>query len=1072
MTYFDKANNEVTRKSFGSKVDKEFKREGVIPIKDRKKNTFDPVAESAKQKELDKKVNERRVNEMKEAREFENKLQEGYVELKNELIKDFIGEICVESLVIDEEAVNTNLKNILEMVEHQIDDLGGFEGIKRIAESTNNPILLRMVSVCEATAKDVGQRNIRESQGKASGINFTLNQVELDEYDYRKKAMGSETIVNVIKDKVFQVVKDEQKLNADKQMIMDDIQNKVSELNAPVEEAMSFIFESAGIEEDTLFNSLMRCHYKQLMETNSSAIFESFDYKSEAEPVFEESDFDMSDIELVDDEDDIDIEDMFLDEAAKVEGMELEEALETLYQNLYNSSQGVQSRSEALKYKTLIRRVQESFENDEYIEEGLIKKIKEKIMKLKNPAKMNCEELERNIEDIQKNCERLLADESINNNYDQMIKIATSLEDERFRVMKLVDKIHAGKEENGEEKIEILGRYHKWLDQMEVKITKDAKKLNEGYNLSRADELHNRLLSFLQESSDDMMSEPVHEIEKAADKLSDPKKAAQSGAKKTTEEVILCPKCGKEGPCNCKVAKESLTFNGDEDEILTEGVKDILHDIKRMFSAEGRQQLKDKKEFKKSIEDSKKSIEKAYKECTSKEDYEGVVKVCAYVLKMYSELAGRDDNQDRVKAVEGYKKWLKKMITKAGKHLADEVEIQIEGFVFNTNYEDKLLEEYDNKLEDICEKMNYIIEAHEYAKNNVVESLRYDRTIVPYLQMKDIDLSNLEFAYKAKMVCESLKNTLHKVEYLQEAHVIEKAVELNVQSINETLSCIENRSTMAYKTKILNMSKKYLEKIQEAINKSNFEYNDEVLESASLFNTPEDVERIFNKVKEYYVLESVDIEVMELVMSEAIVEYTIMETMNTLNLIKYTKDDVRRMARKNISYVSEGLFGFGKKGKKNKGLPHYEGKYGEPVDDESKYLQLYDSCMKKLVSVIEKAFPGCEIHDDVKADKRKVTEYDNANVIQIYKCVINLQKNFDIVKSKSEIFNDANSIDDVDGEEMYDFLKKYIFNKMSEFKETEGTYGMFYHKTYEELCIFCDEDFERISIDINLPCKK
>ena len=112
-----------------------------------------------------------------------------------------------------------------------------------------------------------------------------------------------------------------------------------------------------------------------------------------------------------------------------------------------------------------------------------------------------------------------------------------------------------------------------------------------------------------------------------------------------------------------------------------------------------------------------------------------------------------------------------------------------------------------------------------------------------------------------------------------------------------------------------------------------------------------------------------------------------------------------------------------KKEKKNKGLPHYEGKYGEPVDNESKYLQLYESCMKKLVSVIEKAFPGCEIHDDVKADKRKVTEYDNANVIQIYKCVINLQKNFDIVKSKSEIFNDVNSIDDVDGEEMYDFLK-------------------------------------------------
>ena len=35
MSYFDNANNKVTRKSFGSKVDKEFKREGVIPVRDR-----------------------------------------------------------------------------------------------------------------------------------------------------------------------------------------------------------------------------------------------------------------------------------------------------------------------------------------------------------------------------------------------------------------------------------------------------------------------------------------------------------------------------------------------------------------------------------------------------------------------------------------------------------------------------------------------------------------------------------------------------------------------------------------------------------------------------------------------------------------------------------------------------------------------------------------------------------------------------------------------------------------------------------------------------------------------------
>ena len=35
MSYFDNANTNVTRKSFGSKVDKTFQREGVIPVKNR-----------------------------------------------------------------------------------------------------------------------------------------------------------------------------------------------------------------------------------------------------------------------------------------------------------------------------------------------------------------------------------------------------------------------------------------------------------------------------------------------------------------------------------------------------------------------------------------------------------------------------------------------------------------------------------------------------------------------------------------------------------------------------------------------------------------------------------------------------------------------------------------------------------------------------------------------------------------------------------------------------------------------------------------------------------------------------
>ena len=215
-----------------------------------------------------------------------------------------------------------------------------------------------------------------------------------------------------------------------------------------------------------------------------------------------------------------------------------------------------------------------------------------------------------------------------------------------------------------------------------------------------------------------------------------------------------------------------------------------------------------------------------------------------------------------------------------------------------------VVESYVSKLDDVCEKLTHIVEAHEEAYNNVVESLTHEiqgqRTIVPYLQTKDCDLNNLEFTYKTKCVCETLKGSLKNVTSLQEAAVMERAIELNIQSINETIEVIKENASMDYKLNVLNKGKKYLEKIQEAIDHAELEYDD-TLEESLLFNSPTDIEKAFSQVREYYVLESTDKELMEMVMAEAIVEYTIMEAFNTLNLVKYTKENVRQMARKNIS---------------------------------------------------------------------------------------------------------------------------------------------------------------------------
>lgn len=748
MSYFDNANNKVTRKSFGSKVDKEFKREGVIPVRDRSNKDADKLAEAAaKYKDLNKKVNDRRLQDLKDKKAYDVKIQEGYKNLKDDLMKDFISEICIESLLVDEEVVQENFKNIVEMVERQVDDIGGFEGVKRIAESTRNPILLNMVSVCEGTAKKVGERNIKEGKQNKDNLNYGLNKLELEEFDYRKKDIGSEAIVNNIKDKVFQVVQDEQKMNADRQMIMTDIQNKVSELEAPVEEAMKFIFEKPGIEEDTLFSSMMRYRYKNLLESNSSAIFESFDYKDSLETLFEDSEFEMDDISLdeLDPDDEKEIEDMFIDECQKlldVEDENYEIALENFYNIVLEGSQNIKSYTQAKHFNHVVRLLQEELE---YMEEKYVHNIQKHARKISNKKlDKSITKWEREIEET-RNKIKNEKDPVYLDDYREDLRILQA----ELKALK-AEKSHRGKQ---------------------LKIAKQANPYMKS-TMENVEDVKKRLNDLVEETDD--IESDMKEMNKTVD---DGLKAVKDGkGKKVSEEVILCPKCGKE-ECSCKVAKES-------------------------------------------------------------------------------------------------------------------------------NEED-LLETYIEKLEEIAESMSTIVEAHEEARTNVTESLTREIkdqiTLVPYLQTKDVNLNNLEFIYKTRIVCETLKNNLRYVESTQEAATLKRAVDLNIQSINETLEVIKDREDMQYKVKMLKAGKGYLNKINERLIYNSEDYVENITETSSVFNSPEDVEKIFENVREYYVIESTDSDLMEMVMAEAIVEYTILETFNTLNLIKYTKDSVRQMARKNIS---------------------------------------------------------------------------------------------------------------------------------------------------------------------------
>ena len=172
-------------------------------------------------------------------------------------------------------------------------------------------------------------------------------------------------------------------------------------------------------------------------------------------------------------------------------------------------------------------------------------------------------------------------------------------------------------------------------------------------------------------------------------------------------------------------------------------------------------------------------------------------------------------------------------------------------------------------------------------------------------------------------------------------------------------------------------------------------------------------------------------------------------------------------------YLEERWQGVKKIVNKKKTLPNYNGTYGDPVDNKAKYIQLYEKSLNDLINILEKSFPGCKFYEDGSENDSEI-EFENVILVKKFKPVINLNKNFDILKKvdKKGIFKDCNSINDVDGNVVYKFLKEMVFNKLTNFKEADYTYGMFLHKSFEELAIFCDEDFEKISISIKIPIKK
>lgn len=353
---FDNVNTEVTIRKFGSSYGKNITDKNLIPVTKREKSDD---GSQALQESIDRYKNatdiasQQSIDRIRNQRFFMSTINEQSQKLKDDLFCNILHHICMEAMVIDEEPLYENMENICNIIDENYRNIGGFKAIKENAINTRNMLISKMISLCEETAKKVTDRNLKAKKDENGELSFDLTEEEKDEFNFKKGEIGIESVIDNVKSKVIDVVKEEKKANEEKSEMIEEIKNELTDAdisettptdntnknnnnekpkqenteeknvedeveasgessedaklsNDEITEALSFIFDDK-IETTTLFESLMRKNYKTILENSKSTIFESCDSgvcsSEEKKPNTKDKTYKIKELDAFDDED-------------------------------------------------------------------------------------------------------------------------------------------------------------------------------------------------------------------------------------------------------------------------------------------------------------------------------------------------------------------------------------------------------------------------------------------------------------------------------------------------------------------------------------------------------------------------------------------------------------------------------------------------------------------------------------------------------------------------------------------------------------------------------------------------
>lgn len=237
-----------------------------------------------------------------------------------------------------------------------------------------------------------------------------------------------------------------------------------------------------------------------------------------------------------------------------------------------------------------------------------------------------------------------------------------------------------------------------------------------------------------------------------------------------------------------------------------------------------------------------------------------------------------------------YTNWLKESAMNAVvlKHTVLEENIVIESFL--------------DSLDDICDSIDKRLDSHDEAKQIALESMYTNfnghNVFAPIFKANDVNSSNIEFAYKVKFLCEGLKGLTKDCENNIDLSQAERLIKRNADTIDTVMESLDSSS---YKYGILYNAKTYLEKISNKIpeikdayliESVDVDYDEDILTEAI-----EMTDELYDNAISDDIMYNTKNSQMDVVMAEAITKYTIMETFNTLRLTDLNNTDIEKIVR-------------------------------------------------------------------------------------------------------------------------------------------------------------------------------